>query len=831
MITNTITPNLSYCLRQKTLTALLVLTAAVAHPCIAQNQTYTIDVSKASIKIKNELKLGGRAKNGDQISVNNYYISRNNKAIIPITGEFHFSRYPEQYWEESIKKMKAGGINMIATYVFWNIHEEEEGKFDFSGDKNLRKFISLCAKNDILAIVRIGPFCHGEIRNGGLPDWILSKPFSIRSNDPGYLHYAEVLYNQIGKQLKGLYYKDGGPIIGIQIENEYQHSAAPWGLTYPGQPYDFTAAEQDQAATHEGVSVADENNPFADAGNKHMKILKSLAQGAGMDVPIYTVTGWGNAAVIPNESLPVTAGYAYPTWVPKAELSPFYLYKNLHQSPDYSPVRYVPTDYPAFAAELGSGIMNTYTRRPLVPANSMDALINRCLGGGANGIGYYMYHGGSTPTGNHYFFSDEAYGAPKISYDFQAPIGEYGQVKPSFHRLKLLHFFINDFADLLAPMVTTLPANNAEIKPNNLSTLRFAVRSANGSGFLFLNNFQDNIPNTDKKGISIRIKTDKNELRIPFTGTFNLKAEENAIFPFQLSINGTILSYATAQLLLKGDDPQHPYYVFFSPDGVVPEFSFISNSLKVSSISNATINTTKQRVLVRCASAGPAEFSISNGNQTTRILLVDKKTATEAYEVMLNGKKTVVFSNALILPEQSGTPQQNSITVLGESTYNLKVYPKIAAKPSISSGKLSAIASDPIFASYQAELPNISLSPDYSSANSRKLAVKLPEQLPAGLNDIFLDINYTADTGMGFLNGELVTDHLFRGTPWEIGLKRFAGRNSTKEMSFYFRPITKDAVYLPDLDPQLATKIRKSAPIVKVDKVSYRLEYQSVIKF
>jgi len=826
MIANPVNPNLLCFIRQKALFGLFILTAAAAHPCFAQNQAYSIDVSTASIKIKNELQLGGRAQNGDQISVNNYYISKNKKAIIPITGEFHFSRYPEKYWEESIKKMKAGGINMIATYVFWNIHEEEEGRFNFSGNKNLRKFITLCAKNNILAIVRIGPFCHGEIRNGGLPDWILSKPFSIRSNDPGYLHYAEVLYNEIGKQLKGLYYKDGGPIIGIQIENEYQHSAAPWGLTYPGQPYDFTAAEQDQAATHEGVSVADKNNPFADAGNKHMKILKSLAQQAGMDVPIYTVTGWGNAAVIPNESLPVTAGYAYPTWVPKAELSPFYLYKNLHQSPDYSPVRYVPTDYPAFAAELGSGIMNTYTRRPLVPANSMDALINRCLGGGANGIGYYMYHGGSTPTGNHYFFSDEAYGAPKISYDFQAPIGEYGQVKPSFHRLKLLHFFINDFADLLAPMVTTLPANNAAIQPDNISTLRFAVRSDKRSGFLFLNNFQDNIPTIDKKGISIHIKTGTNDLRIPASGTFNLKAGENAVFPFQLSINGATLEYATAQLLLKGDDPQHPYYVFFSPEGVVPEFSFVNDrDLKVRSISNAKINTNKQRILVSGNAPGATEFSVSTGNQTTRILLIDKKTATQSYEVMLNGKKTVLFSNALILPEQDG------ITVLGESSYSLKVYPKTTAKPSISRGKLSQVSGDPIFASYKAELPPLSINPDYSSANTRKLAVKLPGEMPAGLNDIFLDISYTADTGMGFINGELVTDHLFRGTPWEIGLKRFAGRNNVKEISFYFRPITKDAVYLPDLEPGLATKIRKSAPTVKIDKVAYRLEYQSVIKF
>ena len=186
--------------------------------------------------------------------------------LFPLQANFHFSRYPKAYWDESIKKMKAGGINVIATYVFWNIHEEKENVFDWSGDKDVRHFIELCAKNNLKVIVRIGPFCHGEIRSGGIPDWILGKPLTIRSNDPLYLSYVEKLYNETGKQLSGLYFKDGGPIIGIQIENEYQHSAAPWGLTYPGQPYDFTAAERDLSRTQQGVGVAEGNNPYANIG-------------------------------------------------------------------------------------------------------------------------------------------------------------------------------------------------------------------------------------------------------------------------------------------------------------------------------------------------------------------------------------------------------------------------------------------------------------------------------------------------------------------------------------------------------------------------------------
>ncbi len=408
--------------------------------------------------------MGGKNSEGREIEVNSYFISVDGVPSLPVTGEFHFSRYPVKYWEEAIQKMRAGGISIIATYVFWNIHEEKEGVFNWEGNHNLRKFVQLCKEYGFDVIVRIGPFCHGEIRSGGLPDWLLGKPLVIRSNDPIYLTYVQRLYQQIGMQLEGLFFKDGGPVIGIQLENEYQHSAAPWGLTYPGQPSDWTASERDLDVTQAGVGIAEGDNPYASLGNEHLKILKTLAQDAGLVAPVYTATGWGNAAVIENGSLPVTAAYPYPTWAPE-QPSDFYLYTDLQKDPDYAPVRYNAEDYPYFAAEIGGGIMNTYSRRLNIPERSLDPMINRFLGSGANGIGYYMYHGGSTPRGERNYFSDVAIGCPIISYDFQAPIGEFGEIRPSFHRLKLLHYFLNSFGNVLAPMQVILPQSQATLDP------------------------------------------------------------------------------------------------------------------------------------------------------------------------------------------------------------------------------------------------------------------------------------------------------------------------------------------------------------------------------
>ncbi|MDR6337444.1 hypothetical protein HNQ91_000466 [Filimonas zeae] len=789
---------------------------------------YEIDAAVPEVNIySHHLKLGGSSAAGSSITVNNYYISVDGKPMVPVTGEFHFTRYPRMYWEESIEKMKAGGINVIATYVFWNLHEEKEGVFAWEGDKDLRYFMELCKKHNIYAIVRVGPFCHGEIRSGGLPDWLLGSPLNIRSDDSLYLSYVERLYNQIGMQLQGLYYKNDGPVIGIQIENEYQHSAAPWGLTYPGQPMDMTAAERDLSVTQEGVGISDVKNSHAGSGNGHMKKLKLLAIKAGMDVPLYTATGWGNAAIIPNESLPVTAAYAYPFWTPKRDYSPFFLYKNMHRKPDYAPVRYHPEDYPAFAAELGSGIMSVYTRRPIAVHQSMDAMINRCLGSGANGIGYYMYHGGSTPRGERSFMSDEAYGLPKISYDFQAPIGEYGQVREGFHRLKLLHFFLRDFGHKLAPMTTALPANAANLRPDNITDLRYAVRIKENSGFLFLNNFQDDTAMQHQKQIQVRIKTHTGEVRIPETGGFDLPEGENAIFPFGMEMEGGIpLNYATAQLLAQCGDAALPRYVFFTPEGVKAEFSFAGN-VKVSGLYGSTAVRTAKRTLVNCTDT-VSVFTVATGGRKVEVLVVTKQLALKAYTVTLQQKRYLFFSDAVILQGPAGFRLLNN----SNPVFDLAVYPRINTVPQVTNGSIAVTKSITPFAAYRIALPYWSFPVHARKVSEKKRVVQLPDSLPAQVNDVLLKVDYTGDTGMGFVNGELVADEFYKGLPWETGLRKFVAAGA-REMVLYFRPMQPNATYLLDLQPypQYIPAFGNAKSYLTVNGITLVPQYATRIKF
>lgn len=756
---------------------LLLLGCFILGVSNAQAQ-YTINVDVPEKKItKGHLDLGGTNPAGETIDVNSYYLTIDEKSFIPVLGEFHYSRYPSAYWDESIKKMKAGGINVIATYVFWNIHERTEGQFDWTGDLDLRHFAELCAKNDIFLIVRMGPFCHGEMRNGGIPDWMYGRTFEIRSNNSDYLKYVDRLYDQIGNQCSGLLYKDGGPIIGVQVENEFQHSAAPWEITYPGARKEYTVAEINEGVTHEQISDTDGVNPQAEEGKKHMAVLKELAIKNGMDVPIFTATGWGNAAIVERGSIPVTAGYVYPFWSDPAPSS-FYLFKDIHKNPDYAPISYEAELYPSIPAEIGPGIQVIYSRRPVIDPVSVLPLMVRIIGSGSNGIGYYMYHGGSTPIFDGKFYNEEVNGIPKVNYDFQAPIGQYGQTRLHYKSLKTLHMFLEAYGDKLAPMKTVLPETNSQTSPENTDILRYAVRSYDESGFVFMVNFQDHLEYSDINNASVTVKTAKSEVRFPSSGSFDFKKASSAIFPFNLTLGATQVRSATVQPLtiLKSDGKSH--YVFYSMKGINPEL-VLKGSPKITNLQGAKQSAANGVTVIR-GNVGEV-FSFQNGNDQFLII---------PYEMALNSNRIgekLIFSEALITSESDLLSM-----VTRESNVDFHVYPTNGTNPKVT--KATVKKSKPVFPGIDSY--NISFEVPESiievvQSTDRKYTVKVNGQL-ADLNDVFLQVDYVGDRGMAFIDGLLVTDHFYHERKWEIGMKSFLPKLSNKEMVLIFHPLYKD---------------------------------------
>ena len=385
------------------------------------------------------------------------YLTRDGAPWLPVMGEFHFSRYPHCYWREELEKMKAGGVEIVSTYLFWNHHEERPGEIRWDGNRDIHGFLRCCREVGLLAFLRPGPWCHGEARHGGFPDWLLETGFRLRSNDPGYLAAVKRFWSSLYEQVESDLLKNGGPVIGIQIENEY--SAGGDGR-----------------------------------GDSHIRTLTGLAREIGFDAPYWTATGWGGYV---GDLLPVSGGYVEEPWDSSTEELPAndsFIFADKEHLLNIGTYRFDPSRFPFLTAELGGGLQVTYNRRPRVSGTDTGAASLVKLGSGANLLGYYVFHGGTNPVGKRTTLQESrsvgnACDLPALSYDFQAPLREYGSAAESFREIRMLAMFLRDFGETLAPMDAVIPADSPR-DPEDTGTLRTAVRSDGRAGFLFVNNYQ-----------------------------------------------------------------------------------------------------------------------------------------------------------------------------------------------------------------------------------------------------------------------------------------------------------------------------------------------------
>ncbi len=460
---------------------------------------------------------------GEHITINGHYMSIDGKPVVPAMGEVHYSRIPSAEWADEVRKMKEGGITMIACYVFWNHIEELEGQYDWSGQRDLRSFLEVCKAETLPVVLRLGPFCHGEARCGGIPDWLFTKGCKSRSEDPLFLKYVERFYRQIFTQVQGLQWKDGGPVVGAQFDNEYRGHGS------------------------------------------YLMALKKIATDIGFDLPFYTRTGWPElASPVPfGEMIPLYGDYADGFWDRsiKEGVGNYYQAFNFKafrsstaiasEQLDYSEVKDEKSEvreYPYFTCELGGGMMTAYHRRPyLYPEDAYSMAVIK-LGSGSNLLGYYMYHGGTNPDGKLTYLNEiqrtvatNYNDLPVKTYDFQAPLNEFGQKNPHYYMLRKLHLFMQDYGELLAPMVATFPCQQ-DIPQGDDSFLRWSYREKDGSGFVFINNYERLQNLSTKRNVQIEAcGVQFPKLTIP-AGTV-------CIFP--VNIDG--IKYATAQLVAKCD--------------------------------------------------------------------------------------------------------------------------------------------------------------------------------------------------------------------------------------------------------------------------------------
>ncbi|CAM3635895.1 beta-galactosidase [Cohnella lubricantis] len=716
------------------------------------------------------LRLGGSNPNGERIGFTNYYMEMNGQPYIAICGEIHYSRYPHAEWETELRKMRASGINVVATYIFWNHHEELEGAFDWEGDRNLREFTELCSRCGLYVILRIGPFCHGEVRNGGLPDWLFGREFDVRSNDEGYLDYVGRLYREIGVQAAGLMYKDGGPVIGIQLENEFNAAAALWEMT---------------------AKQGDEYLSGGTGGAEHMRQLKRLAIEAGLAAPIYTSTGWGNAPLLQDEVLPLYGGYAYTPWSisehnPEQQPTGEYIFVNYH-SDDASAERhfnppYPRTLYPYACCEMGGGMQTWYLSRFQVEPESVAAMSLVKIAGGCNFIGYYMFHGGTNPVGVTGYLNEST--TPRITYDFQAPIGEFGQVRPSNDLLRPLHYFLRQFGSQLAPMVTVLPDGAADIRPEDTGTLRYAVRTDGHSGYLFVNNYQDHAIMQTHRDVRFAIDSRDGTIRFPRRSGITVRPNASMMLPFHMNLDGLDLLYATAQPITAIQSEEAATFFFQMHEGIDGEFAIgeegVADIECFGSASTERDNEGGRLITVSHDCSALIRIAM-HGSRDVCLYVMTAAEAAQMWEVEVRGSRRIFFSEA-------------PVTASGD---RIELTASMAASPTVPDGyrfreyagpgtggalALSAASKDhraesrdgALFRTHTVRFPQVEIKLDVRRLHAHKVELAVDTAAVTGhVCDALLSIDYTGNVGYAFSGGKLLHDHFHNGAQWEIGLARF----------------------------------------------------------
>ena len=325
----------------------------------------------------------------------------NGEPFIVKAAEVHYPRIPRPYWEHRIQMCKALGMNAVCIYIFWNIHEQKEGQFDFTGNNDVAEFCRLAQKNGLYVIVRPGPYVCAEWEMGGLPWWLLKKKdIKLRERDPYFMERVKIFEEKVGEQLKPLTIQNGGPIIMIQVENEY-------GSYGEDKPYVSEIRDCLRGIYGKELSLfqCDWSSNFEKNGLDDLTWTMNFGTGANIDQQFRRL----------------------------GELRP---------------------DAPKMCSEFWSGWFDKWgARHETRPAKDMVEGMDEMLSKGIS-FSLYMTHGGTSF--GHWAGANSPGFAPDVtSYDYDAPINEYGHTTPKFFELRNM---MQKYSDKKLPAVPKAPA-------------------------------------------------------------------------------------------------------------------------------------------------------------------------------------------------------------------------------------------------------------------------------------------------------------------------------------------------------------------------------------
>ena len=306
----------------------------------------------------------------------------NGEPFVVKAAEIHYPRIPQPYWEHRIKMCRALGMNTICIYVFWNFHEEREGEFDFTGQKDVAEFVRLCQKNGMYVIVRPGPYACAEWEMGGLPWWLLKKrDIRLREPDPYFMERVRLFELKVAEQLAPLTIQNGGPVLMVQVENEY----GSYG--------------EDKAYMSQVRDV--------------------IREGWGNDIVLFQCDWSSNFWKNGLDDLVWTMNFGTGANIDK----------------QFEKLQSMRPTAPLMCSEFWSGWFDKWgARHETRPADKMVDGIDQMLSRGIS-FSLYMTHGGTSF--GHWAGANSPGFAPDVtSYDYDAPINEWGQPTEKYYLLR-----------------------------------------------------------------------------------------------------------------------------------------------------------------------------------------------------------------------------------------------------------------------------------------------------------------------------------------------------------------------------------------------------------
>ncbi|MEU2671363.1 beta-galactosidase [Streptomyces sp. NPDC007164] len=681
---------------------------------------------------------GGTDPRGRRLTATNYYLEIDGEPLPLVAGEFQPQRYPEDEWEQAVLALRSAGCTMISSYVFWNLVEPRPGEFDFTAGNDIRRFALLCRKHGMLFSPRIGPYNNAEFSVGGLPPWLFGMPVTERSDDPRYLELVGRYYRRLGTELSGLYWQDGGPVVLVQLENELTHAPNHWRTLF-------------------GDTATDHRGPTGKGFTAHMEHLHRLAREAGIAAPVFSMTGWGAGTGEPPQDTYMVSYGGYMDLHPRPRNSGLTVFTG-----QTYPFR---GHLPVAFCELGGGSPSRAAYRPVtVPEDVLVTALTRLGAVETVMVGYYMMHGGTNPVRGDFGWMTKEPRFPLRSYDFWAPVSEYGERRDSFYRAAPLNRFVAEFGAGLGGMRAVQP-HDAVTDPEE-DRLRTAVRSDGTAAFVLLANYGNRTPLSPREDVSLAVRLDSGDVRIPRRARLAVASGGCAILPVELPLgDGVTLISATAQPLARlGRDT-----VFFRPGPADVEYT-LRGAGPEGIDTTGTVHEEADGVTV----VTDGSFTVGDG---LRIVTLGRAEAEHGQvRTVAGGRRFVTAPDDLTLDGDSVTVGRR--VALGEEPEPFTWSALPAPDTVETAGRAVRVEQDGPLTRYTAAAPRPALSPQalvVEKLSPSRWLLRTPGVPAEELATLWADIAYTGDLCRMFdaATGRLIGDDYHHGRPWRVKLGRF----------------------------------------------------------